>query len=62
MSEAKIRRELNRTGVYVLVGPPEESGLPRAYVGEEILSDHDLNSMHQKKRLLDELCCFYEQG
>jgi hypothetical protein len=23
-----------RTGVYVLVGPPEESGLPRVYVGE----------------------------
>lgn len=34
MSEAKSRRELTRTGVYVLVGPPEESGLPRVYVGE----------------------------
>jgi hypothetical protein len=34
IGEAKSRRELSRTGVYVLVGPPEESGLPRVYVGE----------------------------
>jgi hypothetical protein len=34
MGETKGRRELTRTGVYVLVGPPEESGLPRVYVGE----------------------------
>ncbi len=33
-AEAKQRKELGRTGVYVLVGPPEESGLPRIYVGE----------------------------
>jgi hypothetical protein len=32
--EAKQRKELARTGVYVLVGPPEESGLPRIYIGE----------------------------
>lgn len=32
--EAKERRELARTGVYVLVGPPEESGLSRLYIGE----------------------------
>jgi hypothetical protein len=31
---AKQRKELVRTGVYALVGPPEESGLPRVYVGE----------------------------
>src|SRR5690606_8002102 len=34
MPEAKNRREIGRTGVYVLLGPPEESGLPRVYVGE----------------------------
>jgi hypothetical protein len=34
MAEAKARPELTRTGVYVLLGPPEESGLPRVYVGE----------------------------
>ena len=34
MMESKQRRELTRTGVYVLVGPPEDSGLPRVYVGE----------------------------
>jgi len=33
-ADAKQRKELARTGVYVLVGPPEESGLPRVYVGE----------------------------
>ncbi len=32
--DARQRKELARTGVYVLVGPPEESGLPRIYVGE----------------------------
>ncbi|MCG7853135.1 MAG: GIY-YIG nuclease family protein [Methanosarcinaceae archaeon] len=30
----KQRKEIARTGVYVLFGPPEESGLPRVYVGE----------------------------
>jgi Domain of unknown function (DUF4357) len=34
LAAAKSRRELSRTGVYVLVGPPEDSGLPRVYVGE----------------------------
>lgn len=34
MGEAKNRREIGRTGVYVLLGPPEESGLPRVYIGE----------------------------
>lgn len=34
MAEMKGRRELSRTGVYILIGPPEESGLPRIYVGE----------------------------
>lgn len=34
MAEARQRRELSRTGVYVLVGPPEDAGLPRIYVGE----------------------------
>jgi len=34
MGDAKQRRELSRTGVYILLGPPEDSGLPRIYVGE----------------------------
>jgi hypothetical protein len=33
-AEGRQRKELMRTGVYVLVGPPEDSGLPRVYVGE----------------------------
>jgi hypothetical protein len=34
LGTAKSRQEFNRTGVYVLVGPPEESELPRVYIGE----------------------------
>lgn len=34
MAEARQRKDLTRTGAYVLLGPPEESGLPRVYVGE----------------------------
>jgi len=33
-AEARSRRELERTGVYVLVGPPEENGLATMYIGE----------------------------
>lgn len=33
-TEARSRRELTRTGVYVLWGPGESGQLPRAYVGE----------------------------
>lgn len=33
-AQGRERKELLRTGVYVLTGPPEESGLPRVYVGE----------------------------
>jgi hypothetical protein len=32
--EAKARPEFDRTGVYVLLGPSEESELPTVYVGE----------------------------
>ncbi len=34
ITEARSRPELDRTGVYVLLGPPEDSALPRVYVGE----------------------------
>ena len=34
LAEAKKRKELSRTGVYLLIGPPEESGLPLVYIGE----------------------------
>ena len=34
LPQGRSRKEVDRTGVYVLVGPPEESGLPRVYVGE----------------------------
>jgi len=34
LADAKKRKELNRTGVYLLVGPAEESGLPQVYIGE----------------------------
>ncbi len=33
-AQAKIRPELGGAGVYVLVGPADESPLPRLYIGE----------------------------
>ena len=33
LAESKIRPEFARTGVYVLVGESETSGLPTVYVG-----------------------------
>lgn len=33
-SEARVRKELDRTGVYVLIGPHEDSGLQKIYIGE----------------------------
>ena len=32
--ESRKRKEMTRTGVYVLIGPPEEMGLPQVYIGE----------------------------
>jgi len=34
LSEAKKRKELKRTGIYVLVGQDEDSALPHVYIGE----------------------------
>jgi hypothetical protein len=34
VGRAKQRKELDRTGVYLLVGAPEESGLAKVYIGE----------------------------
>lgn len=34
LAEARQRRELERTGVYVLLAPAEQSRLPRVYIGE----------------------------
>ena len=34
LGEAKSYEDMKRPGVYVLIGPPEGSGLPRIYVGE----------------------------
>ncbi len=33
-AQSKVRPEFQRTGVYLLLGPAEESGLQRVYVGE----------------------------
>lgn len=48
--EAKRRPELERTGVYVLVGPGEASELPRVYVGE---GDPPLPRLDQHMRSKD---------
>jgi len=34
LPENKKRPDFSKTGVYVLVGPPEDAGLPKIYVGE----------------------------
>ncbi|HLP27548.1 MAG TPA: GIY-YIG nuclease family protein [Candidatus Didemnitutus sp.] len=34
MDQARQRKELERTGVYILLGPAEDNGLPKVYVGE----------------------------
>ena len=49
MNEARQRKDLTRTGVYVLLGPPEESGLPRVYVGEGDPIRQRLDSHANKK-------------
>ena len=49
MNEAKQRKDLTRTGVYVLLGPTEESGLPRVYVGEGDPIRQRLDSHANKK-------------
>ncbi|MBS1560996.1 MAG: GIY-YIG nuclease family protein [Bacteroidetes bacterium] len=33
-AEARARKELDRTGVYVLIGPPEDNGIRKIYIGE----------------------------
>lgn len=30
----KKREELKKAGIYVLIGPPDDEGLPRVYIGE----------------------------
>jgi hypothetical protein len=34
LASAMTREELSRPGVYILVGPPQDSELPTVYVGE----------------------------
>lgn len=48
-SEARSRPELDRTGVYVLLGPPEDSGLPMVYIGEGDLIKNRLESHARSK-------------
>lgn len=33
-ADGRSRKELDKTGVYVLIGPPEGDGLPTVYIGE----------------------------
>lgn len=49
LGEAKSRREMVRTGVYILMGPAEEAGLPRVYVGEGDPIRPKLESHHINK-------------
>lgn len=58
IGEAKQRRELARTGVYVLVGPAEESGLPSVYVGEGDPIKPRLEQHAAKKDFWTSCCAF----
>ena len=49
LADAKKRKEVNQTGVYVLYGPPEVSGLPRVYIGEGDPVASRLDQHMQKK-------------
>jgi len=48
-SVAKLRNELDSTGVYVLIGPDTDSGLDRIYVGEGDPGRQRLDSHHASK-------------
>jgi hypothetical protein len=48
-AEKKGEKEFARTGVYVLIGPSEESELPRIYVGQGDAVRPRLESHHAKK-------------
>lgn len=45
----KARKEFDRAGVYVLVGPSDTSGIPQAYVGEGDPVRMRLEDHHSKK-------------
>jgi hypothetical protein len=47
--EVRQRRELQRTGVYVLWGPGESGQLPRVYVGEGDFVSGRLDQHHKQK-------------
>jgi hypothetical protein len=48
-ADARSRRELKRAGIYILIGPPEESGLQRIYIGEGDPIRPRLDSHYAKK-------------
>jgi hypothetical protein len=48
-SAAKLRNELDSTGVYVLIGPDTDSSLDRIYVGEGDPARQRLDSHHASK-------------
>jgi hypothetical protein len=48
-AEAKKRDEFEKMGVYVLVGPPEDEGLPTIYVGQADSIRSRLESHHAEK-------------
>jgi hypothetical protein len=58
LSDAKQRKEMARTGVYVLFAPPEGSGLPRVYVGEGDPIRPRLDQHAAKKDFWTHCICF----
>jgi len=60
--QAVARPEVNKTGVYVLVGSSEGSGLPTIYVGEGDPVKDRLNQHYSKKDFWDWAVFFVAQG
>lgn len=57
-AEARKRQELQRTGVYVLVGPGESAQRPRVYIGEGDPIGPRLNQHELKKDWWTHAVCF----
>ena len=56
--QAKTRPEFSRTGVYLLLGPPGDDGLPEAYIGEGDPILARLESHQKQKDFWTTAICF----
>lgn len=62
MVAARQRKELSKTGVYILLGPVEEAGLPTLYIGEGDPIGPRLDSHASKKDFWTVFVAFMSQS